>query len=863
MSDSAAEGPTVDLAAALFDQFVSRVEAGEPLTIDAFCASHRAHESELRALIEFWQQARAGVETKALEAQNGVDETHEELLARYQDRKEFFARRYRILGDIKMGGMGAILRAEDLDVGREVAIKIIRDQRAVLAGKRSARVPPKVLARFLNEAKITGQLEHPAIVPVHEIGVDDQGRAFFTMKLVRGRELGEVFDLTRDPKSGWTQTRALDLLLRVCEALAYAHDKGVVHRDLKPANIMVGGVGEVYVMDWGIAKKAMLPGVLTDEPAESPTERRLDTNLSEDGKALGTPSYMPPEQARGDRQSMGPQSDVYAVGAMLYHLLAGRPPFQRQGESSTPTMIRDRLLGWELDSLPNEGVPAELQSICLKAMAPEPMARYDDMRELAADLRAYLEGRVVHAHQVGRWAELTKWVTRNKAVCALAGTTGAAVLLGLSAFAWSQAQARRRIELESDVYRVPYLLAEARDKLWPSSTAIVPEMQRWMADANNVLSRSSEHTAMAAEVGREAPLRKTAHNLNAGFAELTDACKDMRERIDLSTYVDRRHVATDVDVWSRAIADIADTEHSPCYGGLRISAQEGLVPAGKDPCSGLWEFADLRTGTPAIRGSDGELRRNGDSSVTFVLIPGGTYWMGSQNNDPMGINYDPQSNAIEHPVHPVTVKPFFLSKYEMTQGQYIRVTNANPSVFRVGVVVDGREISMSNPVEGVTWTECVSALKRIDFRLPTEDEWEYGARAGSSTAWWFGQTPAGLDNVANVADQIALQFEVRKEVDIVLNDGFGHHAPVGSFAPNAFGLYDTIGNVAEWVLDCYRDNYSRPLHNYDAGAPCLMRVSRGGSYFFSSEQGRSAWRDDYLAEGRNGTLGFRPARDIR
>src|SRR5688572_23514901 len=180
----------------------------------------------------------------------------EELLARLAGHTGAAAK-YRSKGEVARGGMGAILRIHDEILGRDLAMKVIlvQDEGSSSAAELS-ETRPEVLARFLEEAQVTGQLDHPGIVPVHEIGLDDQGRIYFTMRLVAGRVLSEIFLLVRTGEEGWNLTRAVGVLLKVCEATAYAHEKHVIHRDLKPANVMVGRFGEVYVMDWGLAHVA-------------------------------------------------------------------------------------------------------------------------------------------------------------------------------------------------------------------------------------------------------------------------------------------------------------------------------------------------------------------------------------------------------------------------------------------------------------------------------------------------------------------------------------------------------------------------------------------------------------------------------
>ena len=234
-------------------------------------------------------------------------------------------------------------------------MKVMLDASESDGSASTASATQRRAARFLEEAQITGQLDHPGIVPVHELGLDAEGRLYFTMKLVKGRELREVFELVRKDEDGWNLPRALGVLLRVCEAMAYAHDKRVIHRDLKPSNLMVGRFGEVFVMDWGLARVLDRPDPRDlrirepdDDTATQPvlSDRRESGDDSHsplytmDGDVFGTPAYMPPEQARGDIARIGTAADVYAVGAILYHLLAACMPY------STPGVRVDNVAVW-------------------------------------------------------------------------------------------------------------------------------------------------------------------------------------------------------------------------------------------------------------------------------------------------------------------------------------------------------------------------------------------------------------------------------------------------------------------------------------------------------------------------------------
>jgi serine/threonine protein kinase len=388
-----------------------------------------------------------------------------DVLAR-QSKK---GQRYVVEREIARGGMGAVLRAVDSDIRREVAIKYLLDQS-----------DPGKKARFIEEAQITGQLEHPNIVPIHELGIDAKKRLFFAMKMVKGRSLAQVLDeLRSDPKAAekaYSLGRLLAIFVNVCHALAYAHSRGVVHRDLKPANIMIGDFGEVYVMDWGLAK------VLKHEPAapareETPsivgatgsqvlTSREIDADLTQEGAVLGTPVYMAPEQATGRVNEIDARSDVYALGAILYELLTLQPPIDKEGGYLAILM---RVAAGEIvppeQRAPERAkagkVPRELAAVARKAMALRPPDRYASVEALRRDIERFLEGRSVSAKEDTLREMAWRLVRRNKAISIV--STAALVLIafvwGRSAWISHEEQTRRR---EQTAKAVPAFLEAAR-----------------------------------------------------------------------------------------------------------------------------------------------------------------------------------------------------------------------------------------------------------------------------------------------------------------------------------------------------------------------------------------------------------------
>jgi hypothetical protein len=289
--------------------------------------------------------------------------------------------RYKQKGLLGQGGMGEVHLCGDEWIGREVAMKI------ALGGK---AVAPHLRARFVREALVQGQLEHPSVVPVYDLGTRPDGATFFTMKRVRGLTLASIIDGYRrkDPaiSKTYARRRLLSAMSSVCLAVSFAHSRGIVHRDLKPDNVMLGDFGEVYVLDWGVAK------VLEDSWAgRASATAGAPIGRTQAGAVIGTPGYASPEQIQGDTQ-VGALTDVYALGAILFELLALEPLHRGQ---TTPALAASTLaLDGERPSTrsPGLGISPELDAICARATARDPKNRFSSAREMQEAIERYLDG---------------------------------------------------------------------------------------------------------------------------------------------------------------------------------------------------------------------------------------------------------------------------------------------------------------------------------------------------------------------------------------------------------------------------------------------------------------------------------------
>ena len=279
------------------------------------------------------------------------------------------------------GGMGTIDIAVDRALDRRVAVKTLHTH---------LRSSDAAVRLFLREARLTGLLDHPHIVPVYDLGERDAEHLYFAMKLVEGQTLSDVIRaLPRGPLETTTLYGLLDVLTKVCDALAFAHSRGVLHCDIKPANIMVGEFGQVYMMDWGIARLVAAEA----SPASAPDPLATPAiGSATDNSIIGTPCYMSPEQARGDRSKLDARSDVFLLGSVLYEILARRPPYASSDRTETISLAANGSFPAPRKVVKDGGVPPELERIVLRAMAKNPEARYSSVVALRDDLLRFMRG---------------------------------------------------------------------------------------------------------------------------------------------------------------------------------------------------------------------------------------------------------------------------------------------------------------------------------------------------------------------------------------------------------------------------------------------------------------------------------------
>jgi WD40 repeat protein/tRNA A-37 threonylcarbamoyl transferase component Bud32 len=336
---------------------------------------------------------------------------------------------YELREKLGQGGMGTVYKARQKKLNRLVALKLVRADLLSTADSQ----------RFRNEAEIVAHLDHPHIVPIHEVGECD-GRLYFSMKLIEGGSLAEA--VRKDKESGIGKVacrRAARLVATVARAVHHAHQRGILHRDLKPSNILLDAEGRPHVTDFGLAKRV-----------------EVDRSLTESGVLVGTPSYMAPEQASGKKGTITTATDVYGLGAVLYALLTGRPPFR--GETVLDTLTELKVREPERPSAINRGLDHELETICLKCLEKEPQRRYGSAEALAEDLERYLKDEPIRARRPSLRQQAVKWGRRHKTVvrAALVVLVLAMVALAVSSgLIW-----RANRELRQNLYYQRIALAE-------------------------------------------------------------------------------------------------------------------------------------------------------------------------------------------------------------------------------------------------------------------------------------------------------------------------------------------------------------------------------------------------------------------
>ncbi len=823
---------------------------------------------------------------------------------------------FRLIEQLGEGGMGLVWEAEEEALGRRVALKMVRPEQLWFPGARE---------RFRREVESVARLQHPGIVPVYAVG-EELGVPFFTMELLDGCTLADALELLRgkDPRAltgadlhraveaasrarvaamhavhehrpsayggafprSWSDT-CVQIVRQMAEALDYAHGRSLVHRDVKPSNVAITRSGRAMLFDFGLARSGDVD------------------RMTRTGSQIGSLPYMSPEQVLG-RDDLDPRTDVYSLGATFYELLTLRPAF---ASGSAPEMQTAILAG--RFPRPREIAPSiawDVETVCLKAMARERDQRYASADDLARDLGNLLSHRPIEARRPGAVLRFVRWSQRHPRVSAAVFAALPLCALALAGVAWIQterradeerlrrdADASAEIATEekliataeklkvlrlSDVRRLSDLLRD-EETLWPSHPEKIAEHESWLARARELVGRIDIHRATLADLERSPAARAedgshrfasteeqwqhdTLAELIQGLERIAAPADGLIARVEsrlaFARTIDERTRSGDEArrLWSECVSSIADCARCPQYEGLVLTPQIGLLPIGQDPQSGLWEFAELQTGEPAQRDESGKIALSPETGFVFVLLPGGSYWMGS-TDDPDDPDYDELGLDIrEHPRHLVELDPFFISKYDVTVAQWerIQLAKAPPDT----------DSGPMHPAANLSWLEAQRACTKLGLVLPTEAQWEYACRAGTTTPWWSGRDKTSLQGAANLLDATVAKNRPTggRPVEAWLEDGWTYTSPVDAMRPNPFGLHDMMGNVYQVCRDRFAP-YSSPVRPGDGERTPVAtqnRVHRGGSAASLIMEARCAYRSADDPNYKSWAFGFRAARAL-
>jgi WD40 repeat protein/serine/threonine protein kinase len=432
---------------AYVDEAIKAHEGNPHAALDSLEAAHRVHDTiasigrSLKSVSPrdaTKQASQRWLDLGPVAAVPAVDETP----GRYTQPSEY-----------ARGGIGRVLLVHDQHLGREIALKELLPVASADGTTLDPNEPTPVQAstslifRFLQEARITGQLEHPSIVPVYELGRRKDGTIYYTMKLVRGRTFAQAI---REARTLRERLELLPHTIDLCQAIGYAHSRNVIHRDIKPNNVMIGEFGETVVLDWGLAKVRGQEDVHASQIEHTLKTLRITDKAGADatgeGQILGTPTFMPPEQAQGDLKNITERSDVYSLGAVLYNVLTGKHPY----DGSNAREILNQVLHQDPAPIPSiePGAPPELVAICQRAMERDPRKRYANGRELAEELLRFHTGALVGAYSYGFHEHLWRFVKRHKAVLSTAAAF-MVVLLGILAYSYIRISQDRTAAVEA------------------------------------------------------------------------------------------------------------------------------------------------------------------------------------------------------------------------------------------------------------------------------------------------------------------------------------------------------------------------------------------------------------------------------
>ena len=757
-------------------------------------------------------------------------------------------------------------------------------------------------ALFHLEGEVTGALEHPSIVPVYGLNKDSRDRLYYAMRYIPGRKLTRVIQeyhrISYSEKE--SKREAFMSLLQnfhaCCLAIEYAHIKGVLHCDIKPDNIMVGDFGEVFVVDWGLTvvqnknteTQSPDPQMTTEEgqiPTFRPSEsaaRGLHINQGGSRHSVGgTPAYMAPEQLQASKLKdialIGPPSDIYGLGATLYHITTGKAPhLPIKQPRETLDDFDGRIMAGKFPTPieMNNTIPIYLNAIVMRAMALNPQDRYTSARDLAEDVKWFMANNPVTAYETPLHEKQKSEAVTNELMFKYEAQEISLPNPTLIDKNLKRLQEISSIRNNKEVQEIlsirdnpkeynpkdlPRTMYSLMNSDLPMDRPVDYKYKKASHKASNFLYYVSILITFFVFVFLLLVSSTTRNGPTPGTAYPTEPIKAIKiePAIDTtSTYTDPGSKVADGaesggSSWTLTGAGfigitVAILFLGVCFKLWKNHLKAKLVDQGKDESVVVPDVDDLSPKSISPKSISPEsislksifepVKVNNSKLpdtkiiIEMALVPAGKFKMGSPASE--------KGRSDGETQHEVTLtKPFYMGKYEVTQEQWESVMGKNPS----------RQKGAKLPVTNVSWEDCQAFIKKLNdktkggYRLPTEAEWEFACRAGTSTAYSFGTKIRLKDS--NCADL-----------------KIGKPLPVGSFKPNTYGLYDMHGNVWEWCEDWFGDYSTGTVTDPIGPVVGQVRVLRGGSFNFNASYARSSSRNYFTPSYRNFNNGFRLAR---
>lgn len=817
--------------------------------------------------------------------------------------------RYRDLGELGSGGMGVVRRVFDRELGRTMAMKILRSEHID---------SPVSVARFIDEAQVTAQLQHPGVIPVYELGTLSDGRAYFTMQEIRGRNLLQVIsevhaasslNIWRSSPAGWSFRRLVRVFQRVCETVAYAHENNVIHRDLKPENIMVGQNGEVLLVDWGIARvqdAERISGQIRAVPSNAViTERSAQSaRLTHEGAVTGTPSYMAPEQAMGELDKIDARTDIYCLGAILYEILCGHAPYE--GTSSLAVLVQVTTTAPRaVTSFDTPPLPATLVKLCEQAMERAPEDRLESARHFADAVSSWLEGltrrdramelvRHAHTHEAEALRLRQQAEESRNEANALLSPVPSWASEDDKAEGWAREDEAAALELQAELeaLEAEQILHGAlthAPTLYDAHTALLSSYEHEHRRAELARERANQHRAEAylrahaAALPERDPLRVHISEYLKGTGALSLLTSPPGAEVLLYAY--ERQQRRLVPVFKRSLGRTPLSEIPLAMGRYVLRLRhEGYLDALYPIHIERQRHWDGRPGHryPAI---PVPLLEQGALDANACYVPAGWFAAGGDPDAPGGLSR-----------RRLWVEGFVIQRHPVTNADYLRFLNALAAGgqeeralqlaprerggiagehgamlyrfdegrgFSLATDVDGDRWELDWPVMMVDWhaasayADWWAATTGQPWRLPGELEWEKAARGADARPFPWGDW---LD-----PSWCCMRYSHPSRVRPL--PASVHSYPVDV---SPYGVQGMAGNVMDWCADIYTTSGPSELTSSSVVIPRIdpktaeesVRVMRGGSWSSYGRDCRVAVRHRGSTTYRLNDLGFRLVRSV-